>query len=381
MTTTTDDSAELRAQLVDRLVGDDLLHEPRWREAFRAIPREVLVDRFAVHDPATGRHTHHDPTVDRASALAAVYSDVALLTQLDSGGTATSSSTAPSLMALMLERLDARPGHRVLEIGTGTGYNAALLCHGLGDHAVTSIDIDPGLVAQARARLAELGYGPHLVVGDGALGVPAPDQYDRIIATCGLARVPEAWPAQVCEGGVILVNLGFALARLTVAADRSACGRFTDYASFMRRRTDTGETAPTVHDILTAADRDGATYQAPFPSFLKERPLQCLHAIVHSHVHKVMVHSDEGDLYVLSNPGTGSWARARLGPDGQATVVHGGLGDLWGDLVGLAAWWDDLGRPEPTRFGLTVSSDGTHTLWLDQPDRAVMHLPTVDLTQ
>lgn len=376
MTTTSADSAQLRARLVDHLVEDGFLHEPRWREAFLAIPREEFVDRFAVHDPTAGRCTHHDLTMDRAGALAAVYSDVALVTQLDSGGTATSSSTTPSLMALMLERLDVYPGHRVLEIGTGTGYNAALLCHVLGDHAVTSVDIDPCLVERARTRLAGLGYRPRLVVGDGALGVPATTHYDRIIATCGLPRVPEAWLTQVRPSGIILVNLGFTLARLTVTTDHSACGRFTDYAAFMFRRADLSEIAPTVQDIIAAADRDGTTYQAPLPPFLEERSLQCLHAIVYPHVRRVIVHSDDGDLYSLSNPATGAWARACPEPGGQATVVHGGPGDLWRNLLDLAAWWDDLGRPEPTRFGLTVSSGGVHTLWLDQPDRTVMSLPT-----
>src|SRR5690606_17586619 len=114
LTTTATDSAALRVQLVDRLIADGFLHEPRWQKAFLTIPREAFVDRFIVHDPATGQHTHYDLTGDREAALAAVYSNVSLLTQLDAGGTATSSSTTPSLMALMLERLDLHPGHRVL---------------------------------------------------------------------------------------------------------------------------------------------------------------------------------------------------------------------------------------------------------------------------
>jgi len=377
LTTTATDSAALRVQLVDRLIADGFLHEPRWQKAFLTIPREAFVDRFIVHDPATGQHTHYDLTGDREAALAAVYSNVSLLTQLDAGGTATSSSTTPSLMALMLERLDLHPGHRVLEIGTGTGYNAALLCHEIGDHAVTSIDIDPDLVEQARARLAEVGYGPRLIAGDGALGAPATMPYDRIIATCGLPRVPAAWLSQVREGGIILVNLGFALVRLTVGANGTAGGRFTDYAAFMRLRSDTNHVAPTVHDIITAANGDGTTYRAPLPAFLEERPLQCLHAIVYPHVHRALVHSDDGDFYALSNPVTKAWARAQMGADGTATVVHGHYGDPWADLLDLATWWDDLGRPEPTRFGLTVSADGEHRLWLDRPDRAVKYLPTL----
>jgi SAM-dependent methyltransferase len=91
----------------------------------------------------------------------------------------TSSSTMPSLMARMLEALDVRDGHRVLEIGTGTGYNAALLCHRLGPRNVVSIDIDPTLVAAARSRLADLGYHPTLVAGDGTTGAVQHGPYDR----------------------------------------------------------------------------------------------------------------------------------------------------------------------------------------------------------
>jgi predicted RNA methylase len=111
-----------------------------------------------------------DPT-RRAEWLDAVYSDTALTTQLgqtDPGNTLrpltvpASSSTKPTLMARMLADLHTHPGHRVLEIGTGTGYNAALLCHRLGDRNVCSIDIHPALIHAAHTRLASLGHHPHL---------------------------------------------------------------------------------------------------------------------------------------------------------------------------------------------------------------------------
>jgi protein-L-isoaspartate O-methyltransferase len=72
----------------------------------------------------------------------------------------------------------------LLEIGTGTGYNAALLCHRLGAESVFSVDIGAGLVAAARERLAALGYAPTLVAADGRLGLPGHGPFDRIIATC-----------------------------------------------------------------------------------------------------------------------------------------------------------------------------------------------------
>jgi protein-L-isoaspartate O-methyltransferase len=74
----------------------------------------------------------------------------------------------------MLTLLDAHAGHRVLEIGIGTGYNAALLCHRLGSDNVASLDIDSELVDTARQRLAALGFHPALTVGDGAAGLDDP---------------------------------------------------------------------------------------------------------------------------------------------------------------------------------------------------------------
>ena len=108
-------------------------------------------------------------------------------------------------MVEMLEALDLRDGHRVLEIGTGTGYNAALLSHRLGGEHVVSIDIDPDLVRTAEQRLKELGHFPTLVTGDGQAGVPDHGPYDRIIATCAVPEIPLAWIEQLAPGGQCLL--------------------------------------------------------------------------------------------------------------------------------------------------------------------------------
>src|SRR5262249_13388402 len=135
--------------------------------------------------------------------LELVYSDRVLVTQLDDdpggwewirsggevSGVATSSSSMPAIMAIMLHALRVDDDQPVVEIGAGTGYNAGLLCHRLGEQAVTPVDIDPDIATEAAANLATCDYRPAVAVADGADGYPANAPYDRILATCALARI------------------------------------------------------------------------------------------------------------------------------------------------------------------------------------------------
>lgn len=210
-------SAGLRQALVDALAAHGWLRDESVAEAFRAVPREAFV-----------------PGVP----LERVYADQALVIKRDGDGIPISSSSQPSIMAAMLHQLDPRPGHRVLEVGTGTGYNAALLAHLLGpEGTVVSIDIDDGLVAAARRHLADAGlaaeptteqYGNptteqsgspaaeppgglvdrvRMRTGDGWLGSPEDAPFDRIVATVGVWDLAPAWLDQLAEGGVLVVPL------------------------------------------------------------------------------------------------------------------------------------------------------------------------------
>jgi protein-L-isoaspartate(D-aspartate) O-methyltransferase len=141
-------------------------------------------------------------------ALDTVYADQAIpIKRLD--GEAVSSSSQPAIMAIMLEQLDLQPGHRVLEIGAGTGYNAALMAHIVGDsgHVVT-IDIDDDIVANAREQLAAAGFERvHVACGDGGLGYPAGASYDRIILTVGAWDIAPAWQEQLKSDGRLVLPL------------------------------------------------------------------------------------------------------------------------------------------------------------------------------
>ena len=113
----------------------------------------------------------------------------------------------PYVVAYMTEQLGVRPHHRVLEVGTGSGYQAAVLSRLARE--VVSIERYRTLASAARKRLAALGYeNVEVVVGDGLSGVPARAPYDRIIVTAAAESVPQALLDQLAEGGVMVLPLG-----------------------------------------------------------------------------------------------------------------------------------------------------------------------------
>lgn len=144
--------------------------------------------------------------------LEKAYGPGPVVTHRDDDGTAVSSASAPGVVAGMLEQLDVRPGHRILEIGTGTGYNAALLAR-LAGHSgtVTSIEYDPAVGRSAQEALRQAGYDQvDVIIGDGAAGWAAGAPYDRIIVTAGAWEVPRSWRDQLAVGGLLLVPLRMA---------------------------------------------------------------------------------------------------------------------------------------------------------------------------
>jgi protein-L-isoaspartate(D-aspartate) O-methyltransferase len=194
------DTADLRAALVETLKRKGALTDSRVEAAFRAIPRHLFL-----------------PDID----IERVYSDDAIPTKLQNG-TPISSSSQPAIMAIMLEQLDARPGQRVLEIGAGTGYNAALLAHLVGQEGrVISIDIDEDIVEGARSHLASAGYERVQVVrGDGGLGWSEGAPYDRIILTVGAPDILPAWREQLRPGGRLVLPLGLRGPQVSVAFEQ-----------------------------------------------------------------------------------------------------------------------------------------------------------------
>jgi protein-L-isoaspartate(D-aspartate) O-methyltransferase len=113
----------------------------------------------------------------------------------------------PYIVALMTDLLDVEPGHKVLEVGTGSGYQAAVL--GELVREVYTIEIVEPLAARAKRQLGELGYGKVFVrAGDGYEGWPEKAPFDRIIVTAGATQVPEPLVRQLRPGGRMVIPVG-----------------------------------------------------------------------------------------------------------------------------------------------------------------------------
>lgn len=361
--------------LADTLAASGALTDPRWHAAVEHVPRHEFVPRFWSQGSDYRWHAH---TVDTPGWWDTVYSDAPLTTELGNttrGQVALSSSSQPGLMVRMLEMLDPRPCQRVLEIGTGTGWNAGLLCHALGDGQVWSIDIGVAMIDTARNRLGDLGYRPTLVAGDGAAGMPGHRSFDRIIATCSVPAVPPAWRNQLADGGLLLVDVQpSAHAGNLVLLRRDGdtlSGRFSPkWAGFMAIRTtenaaDPPESPPTaVSGQTRQTTLDPYPWSAMVPWFLAQ-------ALIRQPV-----------SFGLAEIGPNGPAATRVStPDGSvaevATTDHGngtrdvrqaGPTRLWDAYETAHTDWNRLGRPDWDRLGLTINANGTHTVWVDNPN-------------
>ncbi|MCT9139805.1 ATP-grasp peptide maturase system methyltransferase [Streptomyces violarus] len=385
-------AASLRRQLAVRLEKDGRLRSPEWREAVESVPRHAFVPRFYRESDGLGITTWEPVThenVGQEEWLRLVYSDETWITQFDgrdidwsdpkpiSNAAPTSSSTLPSLVVRMLEDLDVHEGLQVLEIGTGTGYSTALMCHRLGCDAVTSIETDEGVARRARQALAQSGCLPHLLVGDGRTGHVAGASYDRLIATCGFRNIPAAWLEQVRPGGIILTTLrgwmrSLGLVKLIVTGD-SASGWFSeDEPSFMIARQ---QDAPESLGVIPGPD-DGtkrrATYgpdvlTSPGPGFMAQL------AGPDARFFSMPVDNGPVSTFVLDSV-TDSFAV--LAPTGDGwRVRQGGPRRLWDAVESAVAAWEEYGSPSTAAFGVTVSRD-TQAVWLGNPDGPQWPLPS-----
>ncbi|KIZ16454.1 methyltransferase [Streptomyces natalensis ATCC 27448] len=355
-----------------------------WAAALRHVPRHrFLPDRIWLRD-GHGGYAPCDRSTDPAQWWEAAYSDAPLVTQLhvedDGYQQPTSSASAPSTVVRMLEAAQISDGHHVLEIGTGTGYHAALLAHRLGDTRVTSIEVDESIANRARANLRAGGQQPTVITGDGAHGHPAGAPYDRAIATCSVRAIPPAWIQQTRPGARIVTPwstawITYGTLTLARARDDTVSGRFAPYGAYMvmhGQRPDVELERDLLHDgqvpdrsttLLSPWDVAGHNLDAQFAIGIRVPDIW---------------HSWDADtaeahtrLWLADDRAT-SWAAVDY--DGKQTerfrVSQHGPRNLWDEVETAHAQWDQAGRPAIERHGLTATVHG-HQLWTDRPENAI----------
>jgi protein-L-isoaspartate(D-aspartate) O-methyltransferase len=205
-----DAGAGLRADLVALLTERGSVSDPRVGAALGQVPRHVFVP---------------------AAELAEAYADQAIVTH-HRDGVPTSSASQPAMVAAMLEQLRPPPRGSILEIGAGTGYNAALLSELVGPSGrVVTVDIDPEVAEEARGHLSQASVANVAVIcGDGALGWADGAPYDGIIVTAGVADLAPAWVAQLRPGGRLVAPLSIRGVSQSVALTGASGGHLRSVA-------------------------------------------------------------------------------------------------------------------------------------------------------
>jgi protein-L-isoaspartate O-methyltransferase len=324
------------------------------RAAFAAHPRHHFIPDM-IWPGISGLPLFRSTDPERWMGM--VYENDAVTTQANDGGSGpvnrpSSSSSAPQVMADMVEAAKIEPGMRVLEIGTGTGWNAAILSSLVGPTgSVISLEIDPKVAEHARVRLART----KVLVVTGA--VPPEGTYDTVIATCAVRRVPEEWTAGLLEGGRIVLPWATYDSRgptpvLALSAEAPLTGRFVRDASFMRDRTQRvpSERFP---GVGAESERDGH-----FPrgsedliehDLLTRLVLAAPNLSIDVHGHPW----EDGHASIIALGAGDSWSY--VWPDGSTT--GGGPRDPAEELAKTYAALEDAGWPELDEFTLEVSPD------------------------
>ncbi|OZM70180.1 protein-L-isoaspartate O-methyltransferase [Amycolatopsis antarctica] len=369
-----------RRELVAGLRRDGALTERPWIEAFRAVPRHAFLPRFFAR--SAGAWTAVEFGDD--AWLPDIYADRVLVTQLDDdpgawerarreGGThgmPTCSSSMPAIMAIMLEELRVAGGMRVLEIGTGTGYNAALLCRRLGDQLVSTVDIDATLVDGARACLDAVGYHPYVAARDGSLGAEGTAPFDRVLCTCSVTSIPPAWLEQTRPGGMVVTTLhrpiGAGLVRIVAGEGATGSGRvLARDGRFMPLRAHRRADPAGLLAALPPTSGGGRPSALPVREVIDPaRGFEFFAGIALPGVTPAF-DAEDPDVTYLVHP-DGSWSR-HDGDRASQLVEQGGPRRLWDLAEDAHRHWEALGRPRREEFGISVDGQ-RQEFWLRSPD-------------
>ncbi len=387
MTETAAPATPVAAGLLDGLVeglsaGGVLTAD--WRSAFRAVPRHLFVPDLVWRSREGGHGLEPVRRADRPDTwLDTVYRDEFVVTQINDGAASadvvtdvdyTSSTSMPSVVAEMLAALRVEPGMSVLEIGTGTGWNAALLAHRLGGASLTSVEIDPDIAAQARTALTDAGYGAVTVItGDGTLGHLSRAPYDRVLSTACVYRVPYPWIAQTRPGGLVVTPWateyynGHLLA-LTVQGDGSAIGGIVGMTAFMAVRDQRVPRIRRISDIVTddserhAQLRHSKRHPRWYVSSYDAKTAIGIRVPRCKFRYTLPAHGEPDGILWFLDQWSGSWAAVHHRPDqpGPYRVRQFGSRQLFDEVSTAYQEWKTAGKPPASAWRITVTPDGQH---------------------
>ena len=367
-------------QYVDELKALDVLQSIaiEIEQAFEAVHRHEFVEEFEVGDGKTykvaGPQTAHN-------VLDLIYSNTPLLTDRDLDGKPASSSSEPSLIATMLQSLDVEPSMKVLEIGTGTGYNAALIAELTKDQSsVTTIDVNKRVISRAKRLMANAGYsGIFVASGDGVEGYSKRSPYDRIVATAAFPDFPWELPRQLSEGGLVLIPLqhgGGAAAPLVKAwnsSENCMVGRIIDWAGFMPIRTDLLDDTPWPSSFPEVDSRHVDAEYDHFDALLNSR-------MTLSDYRKGQRTWWDFHFYLGIADPRACHAPSRIGlvdKDRKSAIVvdkksikQWGDDSLFEDLEKYYREWDEMGRPKTSDWNVTLSKLATNETLQPRKDGA-----------
>ncbi|MFE3940973.1 methyltransferase domain-containing protein [Streptomyces sp. NPDC059118] len=347
-----------------------------WYQPVVNTPRHLYVPAWFTAGPEGW--TRADGPADEEAWARGAYTDQTLVTQVgphhadQAGprpvvGPPTSSSTLPSLVVSMLTLGELHEGHRLLDVGTGTGYSSALACARLGDGAVTTVDVDRYLTESAARRLASVGFRPTLVTQDATEELP--DEYDRIVSMVSVPRIPASWLSALRPGGRLVTTI--AGTGLILTADKTddggASGRIEwDRAAFMQTRS--GADYPPQLDELfqKIRDQEGEDIAvSPFPVLDVMQAWEVWSALT---LHAPGIEhrtgfDDDGTRTSWMLHADGSWARAETMPGTRTATVHQGGPRRLYDLLDQIRWyWVENGELPVYGAWAVITPDGTTTL-------------------
>jgi protein-L-isoaspartate O-methyltransferase len=355
--------AAARAAMAGRL-GAAAGLDPQWREAFAAVPRDAFIPPLVWRDE-NGTGVPVDRASDPAAWNAMLYDEYAsIVTQLDDGtdageGRFTSSSTMPVVMARMLAQMPVDQGSSVIEVGTGTGYNAAVLSHRYSLGRVSTIEVDPALATEAEKALERAGFGATSVLcGDGVDHLPADLHADALMATCSIAHLPDRWLRAVPNGIIIApFYAGWLPAAVLVLHTRGGegRGRFLRNFRFMHARAHRWE-GP--RPETAEAERERVTRLAPWlVTSANEAAAFCVSLKLPGVDYRIDERENRKTLTAWDNAAAQSWAEVAWERHGAGwSVREAGARSLWTDIEAAFEHWARLGEPSIDRYILEADT-------------------------